>query len=155
MRSFNGRLLRLIAAFKFLKAALLIALAVGVFKAVHKDFGQIAEHWVGALGLDPGNHYIDAFLTRISRLRPEQIKKLGVGSLIYAGLFLTEGIGLWMLKAWAEWFTTILTSTLIPIEIYEIYRHPTVIRVLALAINVAIVVYLIHRIRSRKSGALA
>ena len=38
--------------------------------------------------------------------------------MIYAELFLTEGIGLWLEQRWAEWLTVIITSALIPIEIY-------------------------------------
>jgi len=155
MKTSGERLLRLIAVFKFFKAAMLIALSVGAFRLLHKDLGEVAEHWVEALRLNPGNHYVLAAFSRISRLSPAQVKHLGLGGLLYAGLFLTEEIGLWLLKPWAEWFTTILTSTLVPVEIYEIYRRPTVIRVVVLAVNVAIVAYLIYRIRTRKSGSLA
>ena len=147
MNSSNDSLLRLIAAFKFLKAAMLIALSVGAFKLLHKDVGEIAEHWVGALRLDPGNHFVDTALGKASNLRPEQIRDLGLGSLIYAGLFFAEGTGLWLRKRWGEWLTVIIMSTLVPVEIYEIYRHPTLVRVAVLMINVAIVGYLIYRIR--------
>jgi uncharacterized membrane protein (DUF2068 family) len=148
MKSSDDRLLRLIAAFKLLKAGLLIALGVGAFKLLHKDMAQAIEHVIEALRLDPANHFIDAAVAKASNLSPEQIKKLGVGSFIYAGLFLTEGVGLWLLKRWAEWLTVIITSSLVPLEIYEIHRHPTPAKVVVLALNVAIVVYLIFRIRT-------
>ena len=148
MKSSDDRLLRLIAAFKLLKAGLLIALGVGAFKLLHKDVAQAIEHVIEALRLDPANHFIDAAVAKASNLSPEQIKKLGVGSFIYAGLFLTEGVGLWLLKRWAEWLTVIITSSLVPLEIYEIHRHPTPAKVVVLALNVAIVVYLIFRIRT-------
>jgi len=150
MKSSQERFLRLIAIFKFFKAAILIALSVGVFRLLHKDVGETAERWVKALRLDPGNHFVDAVLIKASLITPAQIKKLGLGSLIYAALFLTEGTGLWLLKRWAEWFTAILTATLIPLEIYEIHRRPTVPRVVVLLINVAIVFYLVWCIRQRK-----
>ena len=153
MKSSQDRLLRFIALFKFLKAALLIAISVGVFKAVHKDVGEIAERWVQALRLDPGNRFVDAALSRISNLSPAQIKKLGVGGLVYAGLFLTEGIGLWLLKPWGEWVTVIITGSLVPVEIYEIYRHLSGLKVAVLVVNVATVAYLIYRIRQRKHGS--
>ena len=73
---------------------------------------------------------------------------LGVGSFVYAALFLTEGIGLWMAKRWAEWFSVIITSSLVPFEIYEIYRHPTVLKFGALLLNLAVVAYLVYRIRT-------
>lgn len=148
MKSSDDRLLRLIAAFKLLKAGLLIALGVGAFKLLHKDVAQAIEHVIEALRLDPANHFIDAAVAKASNLNPEQIKKLGVGSFIYAGLFLTEGTGLWLLKRWAEWLTVIITGSLVPLEIYEIHRHPTPAKVVVLALNVAIVVYLIFRIRT-------
>jgi len=148
MKSSDDRLLRLIAAFKLLKAGLLIALGVGAFKLLHKDVAEAIEHVIEALRLDPANHFIDAAVAKASNLSAEQIKKLGVGSFIYAGLFLTEGVGLWLLKRWAEWLTVIITSSLVPLEIYEIHRHPTPAKVVVLALNVAIVVYLIFRIRT-------
>jgi uncharacterized membrane protein (DUF2068 family) len=143
-------LLRLIALFKLVKAALLIAVGVGALKLIHKDVAGAVEHWVELLRLDPNNHYIDTALEKASNLTPDKIKQLGLGSMIYAGLFLTEGIGLWLEQRWAEWLTVIITSSLIPIEIYEIYRHPTAIKFAVLLINIAIVAYLLYRIRGKR-----
>lgn len=153
MKSTQERLLRLIALFKFFKAAALTALSVGVFRLMHKDVGETAERWVKALRLDPGNHFVEAVLVKASLITPVQIRRLGLGGLIYAALFFTEGTGLWLLKPWAEWFTAILTATLIPLEVYEIHRRLTVARVVVLLINVAIVVYLVQCIRRRGASA--
>jgi uncharacterized membrane protein (DUF2068 family) len=141
----------LIAVFKFVKGGLLVALGIGVFNLLHKDIAGVVEHWIEALRLDPGNHFLNAALAKASNVSPEQIKKIGLGSLLYAGLFLTEGTGLWLRKRWGEWLTVILTSSLIPVEIYEIYRHLSVLKLGVLAVNVAIVAYLIFRIRSQQS----
>lgn len=153
MKSSDDRLMRLIAAFKLLKAASLIALGVGAFRFLHKDIAAVLEHWIGVLNLDPANRFLDAAIAKASNLTPEQIKKLGLGSFVYAALFLVEGIGLWLLKPWAEWVTVTITGSLVPIEIYEIHRHPSAIKWLVLALNVAIVIYLIYRIRKRRSAA--
>ncbi len=153
MKKSHDRLLRLIAGFKFLKAATLIAVGVGVFRLLHKDVGEIAEHWAEALKLDPGNRLVDRALAKASNLRPEQIKQLGLGSFLYAALFLAEGTGLWLEKRWGEWLTIIITSSLVPVEIYEIYRHPSVVKVGVLVINLGIVGYLVYRIRSKKGGS--
>ena len=149
VKSSHSRWLRLIALFKLLKAALLIAVGIGALKLLHKDVAGAVEHWVESLRLDPNNHYIDIALERASNLKPDEIKQLGLGSMLYAGLFLTEGIGLWLEKRWAEWLTLIITSSLIPFEIYEIYRHTTAIKIAVLLINVAIVAYLFYRIRGK------
>ena len=147
MKSSNDKVLRLIAVFKFLKSAALIAIGVGAFKSLHKDLGGLAEHWVGALRFDPGSRYVVMFLAKVSNLHPDQIKKLGLVSFLYAGLFLAEGTGLWLQKRWGEWLTVIITSSLLPVEIYEIYWHPSAVKVAVLALNLGIVVYLIYRIR--------
>jgi uncharacterized membrane protein (DUF2068 family) len=149
VKTSHSRLLRLIALFKMIKAALLIAVGVGALKLLHKDVAGAVEHWVELLRLDPNSHYIDIALEKASNLRPDEIKQLGLGSMLYAGLFLTEGIGLWLEKRWAEWLTVVITSSLIPIEIYEIYRHPTAIKTAVLLINIAIVAYLLYRIRGK------
>ena len=150
MKASHSRFLRLIALFKLVKAALLIALGVGALKLLHKDVAEAVEYWVELLRLDPNNHYIDAALEKVSNLTPDKIKELGLGSMIYAGLFLTEGIGLWFDKRWAEWLTVIITSSLIPIEIYEIHHQPTSVKIAVLLINIAIVAYLLYRIRDKR-----
>jgi uncharacterized membrane protein (DUF2068 family) len=148
MHTSETRLLRLIAVFKLLKASLLIVIGAGVLRLIHADIGGVLEHWVVRLGLDPGNHLIERFLARASNLSPHRIRELGVVSFAYAALFMTEGVGLWLLKRWAEWFTVILTASLLPLEVYELFRHPTIAKVLVLVINLAIVVYLAWRIRT-------
>ena len=142
----KNAILRLIAIFKLCKAALLIVVGVSVLKLVHNGDDSL-ERWVGALALRPGAHYLDEAVSKIASLPPNKLKDLGFGSFVYAALFLTEGIGLWLRKPWAEWFTTIMTASLIPLEIYEIIHHPTLSKVVVLVINLAVVVYLIHHIR--------
>jgi uncharacterized membrane protein (DUF2068 family) len=148
MKSSDIAVIRLIALFKLLKGILLIAVGLGVLHLLHRDTASELAHSVRVFGLDPGEPYVERILQKLTTLTPDRIRGLGVGSFIYAGLFLTEGIGLWMLKRWAEWFSIIITSSLIPVEIYEIHHHPTAFRVLVLIINVAVVAYLLHRVRA-------
>src|SRR6202021_3855635 len=150
MKSSDNRVIRLIALFKLLKSALLVAVGMSALHLLHKDVASVAEHWVKLLGLDPGNRYVDRALQKIGDLTPDKIKTLGIGSFIYAGLFLTEGIGLWLVKRWAEWFSVIITSSLIPVEIYEIYRHPSLIKSLVVILNIAVVGYLVYRIGNER-----
>jgi uncharacterized membrane protein (DUF2068 family) len=39
------------------------------------------------------------------------------------------------------------------LEIFEIYRHPTILKVIVLLLNIAIVVYLAMRIRKERSSS--
>ncbi len=151
MTNQSPTLLRLIAIFKLVKAALLIMLAIGSLKMMHKDIGDAIQQWVEMLGINSDGRLISHAIERASALTPQKIKLLSIGSLLYAGLFITEGVGLWLLKRWAEWFTIIITSSLVPLEIYEIHRHPTPLKFAVLAINIAIVIYLIWRVRQNPS----
>jgi uncharacterized membrane protein (DUF2068 family) len=148
----DGTLLRIIAVLKFLKAASLIALSVGVFRTMHQDIGIRFEHWIRAMHLDPGNRHIEMFLARVSNLSPAQVKRLGLVGLLYAGLFLVEGTGLWLQRRWGEWTTVVITGLLIPVEVYEIFRHPSAAKILVLIVNMAVVGYLVYRIRTTETS---
>ncbi len=69
-------------------------------------------------------------------------------------MFLTEGVGLMLLKHWAEWMTVLTTAGLIPIEVFEIYRRFTSIRLTIFAINVAIAVYLVRNLTQPRGEKL-
>jgi uncharacterized membrane protein (DUF2068 family) len=148
----DGTLLRIIAVLKFLKAASLIALSVGVFRTMHQDIGMRFEHWIRAMHLDPGNRHIEMFLERVSNLSPAQVKRLGLVGLLYAGLFLVEGTGLWLQRRWGEWATVVISGLLIPVEVYEIFRHPSAAKILVLIVNMAVVGYLAYRIRTTEAS---
>ena len=139
----------LIGLFKLFKAALLIAIGIGAIKFLHKDLSSSVLHWVQVLRVDPDNRYIHGFLVRIFRVTPKQLKELSVGTFVYAALFLTEGVGLLLRKHWAEYFTIITTGVFIPLEIYELARHFTMVKLAVTVINVLIVWYLVARVRSR------
>jgi uncharacterized membrane protein (DUF2068 family) len=147
MTSSESRMLRLIALFKFFKTFVLIVTGIGILKLMHNDAATTLDHWFARLGLAPDNRFVDYAISKAANIPPNRIKDLGLGSFVYAALFLTEGIGLWMLKPWAEWFTVVITASLIPLEVWELYRHPTAVKMLALLINIAVVAYLLYRIR--------
>jgi uncharacterized membrane protein (DUF2068 family) len=145
--SSHAQVLRLIAVFKLLKVATLIATGIGALKLIHRDVGTVLERWTSMINLDPGSTVVNHTIQRITLLSPHRIRELGIVSFLYAGLFFTEGLGLMLLKRWAEWFTVIITGSLVPIEIYELIHRLSVLKALVLLINIAVVFYLIHHIR--------
>jgi uncharacterized membrane protein (DUF2068 family) len=144
--------LTLIAAFKLLKATVLILIGVGALRLIHRDVEATAIRLVNHFRGDPDNRYIHALLSKITSLSPHRLEALGIGALIYAGLFLTEGIGLLLQKRWAEWLTVVSGSGFIPLEIYEVIHHARWGRITVLVINIAIVAYLVREIR-KKTGS--
>jgi uncharacterized membrane protein (DUF2068 family) len=146
----QNRLIRLIAVFKLLKAASLLVVGFGVLRLIHTNVATHLEHWIALLGFDPGSRLMSRVIQKATNLSPRRIRELGVVSFAYAALFLTEGIGLWLMKRWAEWLTVVITSSLVPLEIYEIFHRPTVIKILVFILNIAVVVYLLYRITNER-----
>jgi len=147
----HGRGLRLIAAFKLLKGLALLALGIGALKLLHKDVEAIIVHWINVFQVDPHSHYLQLLLEKLSILDDRRLKELSAGTFIYSAIFLTEGAGLAFRKSWAEYLTIITTASLLPLEVYELAKHASIGKVLALVINLAVVIYLVLEIcRSRK-----
>ena len=138
-----------IAIFKLFKGVLLLLVGIGALRLLHRDVGEVVSHWVDVLGVDPDNRFIHRLLSRALVVSPKQLKEASAGTFIYAGLLLTEGTGLWLRKRWAEYFTIITTAGLVPLELYEIHRRLTATKIVVLLINVAIVIYLIARVRGK------
>jgi uncharacterized membrane protein (DUF2068 family) len=136
-----------IAVFKLIKASLLIVVAVGAQRLLHRDIQETIIHWARAVRVDPDGHILQRILTRVARINAHQIEAVSVGLFLYAGLFATEGVGLLLRRRWAEYVTAISTALLLPLEIREVIRHPHVGRVVVLIANVVIVVYLIVQLR--------
>ncbi len=130
-------ILKLIGAAKILKALTLIAAGLG-----------LVNGWV--THLNPDNAYANKLVAHLAFMDPKKLRELSVGSFIYAGLFATEGTGLLLRKLWAEYLTIIITSSFIPLEIYEMAHHRSVVKGIVIAANVAIVIYLIWKLRRDK-----
>jgi uncharacterized membrane protein (DUF2068 family) len=86
-------------------------------------------------------------------LRARELRIAGIAALGYGGLELVEGVGLWLDQLWAEYLTVIATTLLIPFELYELARHPTVWKAGGILINVLIVIYLARALRRRVAAA--
>jgi uncharacterized membrane protein (DUF2068 family) len=147
--------LRLIAVFKLAKGLVLLAAGLGVLRLVHRDLAEVVEAWSRHLHLDPEGRLTEALLLRAMDVEPRRLALVGGGMLVYAGVLLTEGVGLMLRQRWAEYFTVIVTASFVPLELYEIARHITVTRIIVLAVNLAIVWYLVARLRRERGAATA
>jgi len=146
-REHTSRGLLVIAAFKLLKGLTLLAVGIGAHTLIDRDLVAVVEHWVNVFRVDPNNHYLHTVLERCTDLSPQRLRELSFGTFFYAALLLTEGVGLALGKRWAEYFTIIATSSFIPLEIYEIFHHANVTKVVVLLINIAVVWYLVLELR--------
>lgn len=145
--------LLLIGAFKLIKGTLLVAAAIGLIKLLHSNLQEIAAHWIDLVRVDPNNEYVAPLLSKIGLVDSSKLGQLSALTGAYGCLFLTEGVGLILAKRWAEYLSVIATASFIPFEIYEIARHHTILRIVLLIANIAIVCYLIAVLRKSKKEA--
>jgi uncharacterized membrane protein (DUF2068 family) len=138
-----------IALFKFVKGAVILALVCGALSLLHKDVASEVAHWLDQLRIDPDNQFIGALLSKLQLVHSKELKELSALGAAYAALFLTEGTGLLFRQRWAEWLTIVATSSLMPLEVYELTRRFTALRLLLLVVNAAVVLFLIYRVRQR------
>ena len=147
----GGRLIWLIALERTLRGLLLLAAGIYLLAKAGANFGDIATHIARRLELDPQHGWIRNVITKLGELKKHQVKVFGMLAIGYAALEITEGVGLFYRKRWAEWLTVVATSLLVPLEVYEFGRHPSWLKAGGIAVNVLIVMYLLRVVR-RKHG---
>jgi uncharacterized membrane protein (DUF2068 family) len=145
----SNRWIRAIAVFKLVKAVLLLALGLGAAALLHKDLADNLQHWITLLWLRQENRYVRTFLSWVIGRNSRDLRFFEVSTLVYSSLLCTEGIGLLLLKRWAEYLTVIITASFIPFELYTEIRHLTVTKTLVLLINIAVIWYLCSRLWGR------
>ncbi len=96
-------------------------------------------------------------LNKLFSLRSSTLHLVGAGVLGYAVLEGVEAFGLWWQKRWAEYLTLIATALFLPLEVYEIIHKGSPLKVIALIVNLAVVVYLLFakRLFGIRGGAAA
>lgn len=148
-RKQRAGLLPVIGAFRLVKGILLLAISFGLLKLINRDLASQIQSWMQHWHVDPENRYLRSLVSKLSHVNSRNVVLASAATAFYAGLFITEGIGLLMRKRWAEVLTVIATASFIPLEIYHVVRHYSVAKLVVIVVNAAIVVYLLWRLRRR------
>jgi uncharacterized membrane protein (DUF2068 family) len=142
--------IKVIIVERIVKSTILVAGAIGLIVAGHTGLlDRWADYAENQLNLDVGHGIIMQLLLRVLVVIGgfNHVTLLALSAIAYAALEATEGVGLALRRRWAEYLTVIATGILIPYEAYEVIRHPTLFKVGALALNLAVVGYLSYRKR--------
>jgi uncharacterized membrane protein (DUF2068 family) len=95
------------------------------------------------LRIDPDGRLVSYLLDHLDAITAQRLKQIGFATFIYAGLRVTEGIGLVLELVWAEFLTVGVTTAFLPWEVFEIARHPDWVRVCLLVANLIVLTYLV------------
>jgi len=91
----------------------------------------------------PGNSLLVRGLEEISNLSPGHVGLLIAGLAAYAALEGIEAVFLWRGKRWAEYLTVVATAALLPLALQALAEKVTVLRILGVVVDLAILAYLI------------
>ena len=127
-----------------------MAVGLGALQLLHPDVAARAQQWVAALATNSDRQIVQQLIALIGDLSPARLEALGIGAFLYAALFATEGVGLWLRKRWAEFLTVIATLTFVPVAVFELTRRVSPSRLAALVLNLVVVAYLARRLLSRR-----
>ncbi|MGP8269999.1 MAG: DUF2127 domain-containing protein [Terracidiphilus sp.] len=156
-RRHHNRWLILIAIFKLAQAVLFIAVGVGALRLLHKNVGDLLEQLANHMRFNPESRLVNFILEKSSLVDDRLLRRIGAVGFIYAALDLLEGTGLYLEKAWGEYLTLVITASFLPLEVFEVMRRLTWIRVSLLTVNSLVLFYLLKlvldNVRRRKISA--
>ena len=130
------------AFFEALKGTLALLAAGGLFYLIPHDLRHIAVELVGRLHLNAGKSTPDVFSRILEDTSNAQLWLIGALVLVYAAVRFAEAYGLWLERRWAEWLAALSGGIYVPVEIYELTRGVSWIKVAALLLNAAVVAYM-------------
>jgi uncharacterized membrane protein (DUF2068 family) len=148
----SALILRVFAVERLLRAIIFGGLAIAVWRfsssrlSIEQAYDQMlpaVRTLLRELGFNVNHSKLLGLIQHAFRLDPHTLTLLALAAGAYAVIEVIEGVGLWLLKRWGEYFAMIATSVGIPYEIYDLTAKVTWLRVVAFVINVALVVYLV------------
>ena len=152
-RGHRGLGLTIIAYGKLIQVLLVLAAGSAALLFAHRVPPESLKQWADATA--PQSEFLQGLVDKLLGTDNKTLAIVGKVSFAYAALFVIEGVGLWLQKTWAEYLTVIVTGSFIPFEAYGLIHEFSVVKLVTLVLNSAVVVYLTVRIvvdRRKKKG---
>ena len=136
--------LKAVAIFEGSKGAVVLLTGLGLMALIHKDVHAFAEQLVRHLSLNPASHYPRIFVDAADKVTDLQLWLLSLSAFLYSVMRFIEAFGLWKGKGWAEWFAVLSGGMYLPVELFEVIRRMTYVKLIIATSNVVIVIYLAY-----------
>ncbi len=144
--------LRAVAALEAAKGMVVLLTGFGLFALLHRDVQRLAELLVAHAHLNPASHTPRVFVELAGRLDDARLLQLAAAALAYSGLRMVEAYGLWHGRAWAEGLAAASGAIYLPFELDELARRPGLLSAGLLAINLAIVAFMVYSLKRRRAA---
>jgi uncharacterized membrane protein (DUF2068 family) len=135
------------------KGTLVLMAGFGLFRLLHRDAEHAAILLYRRLHLNPVKGHGRVFVELLSNLSSTRLWLFASLAATYSCVRFIEAYGLWHNRAWAKWFAALSGAIYVPFELYELYIGPTPLKLAVLIINLAVVAYMAHAIRSAPPSA--
>ena len=149
----HTRGLLLVGLFKLSKAVFFAAVGAGALHLIDKNVSVVVARALDALRIDPERRMVGVLIEKAGLISNHELRRAGLLSILYAGVCVVEGTGLVLEKRWAEYFTVTLTALGLPWEIYELAGRYSAYKMALLAVNLAVLLYLIEILRKKREAA--
>lgn len=145
-------ILRLLAIERWVRGGVILLLGVAVlkFKSTQVSLKQLFDQdlrtlkpFFDQIHFDVSDSGTIRSVEKAFDAKSSTLTVVAVALIFYGGLQIIEGVGLWLLKRWGEYFAVVATSLFIPLEVYELTEKVTWLKIVALIVNLAAVVYLL------------
>jgi uncharacterized membrane protein (DUF2068 family) len=120
-----------------------------VLALIPREARHLALELVGRLHLNPGKSHPSVFVRLLEDTSSAQLWLIAALVVVYAMVRFLEAYGLWRSRPWAEWLAAVSGAIYVPFELYELYRGVSLIKLAALAANLAIVAFMVYLLRRR------
>lgn len=144
--------LRLLAIERFVRGLIVVLLGIAVLQlkssqvsvrdVVNRDLSAL-KPFFDQIGWNAQDSGLVHSIEKAINAKGSTLTLVAASLLFYGALQVAEGVGLWKMKRWGEYFAVVATALFLPLEVYELTEKVTLLRVAVLVINVGAVVYLL------------
>jgi uncharacterized membrane protein (DUF2068 family) len=145
----NSKIIRLIGLVEGIKGLAALLVAFGFLSLVHHDLHRLVLELIGHFDLEPTAHYPQLLLNFADMLTQTRASSIIMLAIAYAAMRVSEGVGLWYGFAWGEWLAAISGGIYLPFELHHLIHSPSWEVMIVFVFNLAIVIYLIRRLKLR------
>src|SRR3954447_14352939 len=142
--------LRAVASFEAFKGIAVVLLGI-VLLIYHSHAEDLTESMLDHLHIDEDRRIGQLLMHAASQVSDARLWTIAGAALTYSTVRFVEAWGLWNRRIWAEWFALLSGAMYLPWEILKVAQRASAERLVVLAINVLIVLYMLYiRIRERR-----
>lgn len=139
-----------IVVYKIFVADLLTITSIALLLAV--DNYQTLEALSDSYFLELQLQFIDLFLDKFLSIEPNTLRFSSIASGVYAVITAIQAYGLWYKKAWARLLVLGIVGISIPLEIYELIKGITLLKLVIFLVDLAVFWYLLRHFPKHSRG---